>query len=386
LSSLNRILYVDEISKIAGGANSFLTLFRNIDRGKYELLLICPEGPLAEEARDLGVRTFDYTFKYPRFKVNFLGKRVLNPLPLFVRFGDALWLARIAREFDVSLIHTNNLNSHLAGLFASKLTGVPLVWHIRTLWPSILYKSILPGKMIFVSKAVMDKAFGPEENPRAVVIHNGIELDSFKRCPDAYAGVRKEFGLQPDEKIVGIVGRLGSTWKGHRYFLEAARRMMDRGLKARFMIVGEKIMPLGQTRQELVDLTHHLGLDDAVIFTGFRNDVARLMSAFDVFVSASRNDPNPRVVLEAMAVGLPIVGTTSGGVPEMIEDGASGVLVEPENSEALASAIAWLLSEPGLAKRLANAARERVSTLFEASIHAGNVERVYRELLAEGAD
>jgi glycosyltransferase involved in cell wall biosynthesis len=123
-----------------------------------------------------------------------------------------------------------------------------------------------------------------------------------------------------------------------------------------------------------------------VIFTGFRNDVARLMWAFDVFVSASKDDPNPRVVLEAMAVGLPIVGTTSGGVPEMIEDGASGVLVEPENSEALAGAIAWLLSEPGLAKRLANAARERVSALFEASIHAGNVERVYRELLAEGAD
>jgi glycosyltransferase involved in cell wall biosynthesis len=376
-----RILYVDDVTLMAGGANSFLTLFRCIDRSEYELFLVCPEGPLAQAARGLGVQTFDYTFVHPYFKVGFLGRRILNPFPLVFRLKDSYRLSHIARQLGIHLIHTNNLNSHITGLFTGRMTGVPVLWHIRSYWPSLLYRFMLPDKIIFVSKAVMDRGCGERGRARCQVLYNGIREDSFQRVPGAYGDVRREFGLLPEDKIVGIVGRL-CPWKGHRCFIEAARCLLDSGVAARFMIVGDQLVSRGRVKQELADLTHRLGLDDAVTFTGFRTDIARLLSSFDVFVSASKDDPNPRAVLEAMAVGLPIIGTRSGGVPEMIEDNVSGLLVRPEDSRDLAGAISRLLANPGLAARLASAAHRRVSTLFRASVHVQEVERVYEELLS----
>lgn len=382
MSTRKRILYLDDVTMIAGGANSFLTLFAGLDRTKYDLLLVCPEGPLAEAARALDVQTVDHTFAYPFFKVSFLGRRWLNPLPLLVRLKDAIWLSGVIRRDRVSLVHTNNLNSHISGLMAGWLTGVPVLWHIRTYWPSLLYRLALPDRLVFVSNAVMTAAFGGRGHPRAQVIHNGINIEGYQRVSTAYSDVRQELGLSQDEKLVGIVGRLCSTWKGHRYFLEAARLVLDRGVRARFVVVGDEVRKLAPLKQKLLDLTHELGLDETVIFTGFRRDVRRLMSSFDVLVSASKDDPNPRVVLEAMTVGVPIVGTLSGGVPEMLEDRVSGLLVPPEDSEQMADAIEALLTRPALAHGLAQAAQDRVRTCFHDKGHVKQVERVYEEMLS----
>jgi glycosyltransferase involved in cell wall biosynthesis len=380
--SRRRVLFVDETSPIAGGVNSLLLLLRNLNQEKYEPILVAPEGRFLQAVRELDIETIEYDFKHLRLTFGLLGRRAINPLPLVTRLRDAIFLCRVTRGYGVSLIHANTLNTHISSRIAGQMLQVPVVWHVRRINTfSILYRDLfLPDRVIFVSQAAMRQALGHSAaQPRASVIHNGIDLASFRRVAGAYDEVRQEFGLGLDSRIVGSVGRL-DVGKGYEYFVEAARLVLESGLIAKFMIVGEN-----QYGDSYVNRIHRLvadlDLENQIIFAGFRTDVARLMSAFDVFVCPSVKDAHPRVVLEAMALKLPIVGTLSGGIAETIEDGSSGLLVPTENSSSLARAIIRFLSDSELASRIGRAAYNRVARDFSARTYVEQVERVYSELL-----
>lgn len=378
-----RILYIDEVSEIGGGGHSLNYLMRFIDRERFEPLLISPPGPIFDLAMNTRVRTFPYTFvkRYVSIKI---GKREvpINPYRLLYRLVDACRLIPIIRQETIDIVHTNNLDAHLVGWFLNKLFGIPVVWHIRIIWPSAFYKIPWPTRIIFVSQAVKEKAVGAANaDSRACVIYNGINPDDFVPPPGARTSVLEEFNL-PSCPVVGIVGRL-DPWKRHDLFLQAAAILTKQGADASWIIVGSEIENRSGTNhsQYLQNLTKELGIEDRVIFTGLRRDIPRLIEAFDVFISASDDDPNPRSVLEAMTMARPIVGTNSGGVPEMLEGGRAGLLVEKGDAQALARQVFRLLQDPALAARLGQAARRRALGIYSIQEHARQVEHVYESIL-----
>jgi len=263
-----------------------------------------------------------------------------------------IWpIMRVIREKEIDLVHLNNgLRNNKPGLIAAWLAGVPCVCHVRMFAELNHFDKILARTVdtfIFISNAVAQNHISQGVSPvKGTVIHNAVDLETFAQ---AYAAtsVRSEFGWTADERMVGIVGRL-DWWKGHEYFLEAMAEVARQIPNLRGLIVGEpENTPLNREYfQKLQSLVKSLGLADRVIFTGFRSDVPRLLSALDVVVHASSlPEPFGRVVIEGMAAGKPVVATAAGGVLEIIEDGINGLLVPCKDSKAIANAVLELLSD-----------------------------------------
>jgi len=207
-------------------------------------------------------------------------------------------------------------------------------------------------------------------------------MSDFEFSPSARSEVNREFAISDKLPIIGIVGRI-TPWKNHTLFLKAAAEVSKRGFNAVWMIVGSEIefRGRGNPRKDLVNLTKELGLEKKVVFTDFRSDISMMVSSFDMFISSSTNDPNPRSVLEAMSIGIPVIGTLSGGLPEMLDEGKAGLLVEPDNVEEMSDAICKLLSDPDYAKKLGSIGRQRVKDHYTTKVHARNVEEVYADIL-----
>lgn len=215
------------------------------------------------------------------------------------------------------------------------------------------------------------------------MIHNGLDPKVF--FPKRNRIFNQELGVAQDVPIVGIVGVL-ARWKGQLDFLEMASHLIGRGCKASFAIVGGEIYDTSGERgyeEELKARARELGIEKRVLFTGFRSDAAQSINALDVLVHASvRPEPFGRVIIEAMACGVPLVATAAGGVLEIVDDGESGLLAPPGNPKALGFQVERLLSEPELAQSLASAGNERFLSSFASERCVRSVIEVYDETLA----
>jgi len=167
--------------------------------------------------------------------------------------------------------------------------------------------------------------------------------------------------------------------KGQRHFIEAAALVVREVPDARFVIAGE-----GELRPTLEHLVRHLHLEKHVILTGFRPDVLSLHKAFDVFVMSSITEGLGTSLLDAMACGRPIVATTAGGMPEVVQDGKTGILVAPRNDRALADAIVKLLKDPALRERMGTAGLALANARFSAERMVADTLLVYHAVV--GAD
>ena len=182
------------------------------------------------------------------------------------------------------------------------------------------------------------------------VIYNGVSLPNRGGTAAERNHLRRELGLQPNEAVVGIVGRL-QDFKGHDVFLHAAREVVKICTKVKFVVVGSpgNFVSNQQYAQRLMELTDRLGLQDRVIFTGFRNDVHDIMTLFDLLVLASHHaipgEGLPNVILEALACKTRIVATRVGAIPDFVSSKEQGIIVEPANAQEIANAIKEMLGE-----------------------------------------
>lgn len=300
----------------------------------------------------------------------------------------SIWpIVRIIKEKEIDLVHLNNgLCHNRPEIIAARIAGVPCVCHVRMFEKLNYLDRILASTVaafVFISSAVAKHLIAQGAPPtKGTVIHNAVDVDAFELVNDD-TSVRKEFGWTAEDRVAGIIGRL-DWWKGHEYFLGAMARVLQRIPHLKGLIVGEpEITPLGQEYfQKLQLLTKSLGLEDKVIFTGFRKDIPRLMSALDVVVlSSSSPEPFGRVVIEGMAAGKPVVATAAGGVLDIIENGVNGLLVPCKDSEALARAIFQILSDPELSRQMGQAARQRVKEKFTIQHHVAAIQQLYNMIL-----
>ncbi|MFH1878118.1 MAG: glycosyltransferase family 4 protein [Candidatus Omnitrophota bacterium] len=371
------ILYLHNKSGISGGERSLLNLWENLDRKEFALYLIVPsKGDFSLEAEKKGV------------KVSFLEIPRLNMMNSGVIIKRMLSMVQYVRAHNIDLIHSYTPRNNILGAGVAKFCSIPVIWHER----NMLYGGekdvtakffFLPDKIICNSKAVAGR-FGPADTlpSRVAVILNGVDLARFNPSADKEKIIR-EFSAG-GKKIVGVVSNMNSR-KRVDYFLEAASIINKRRDDVLFLVVGGEFTEAGSGRRsELTGFSEILGLKKNIVFTGFRDDIPELLSAMDISVNVTEKEACSRAVIESMASGKPVVAMNDGGNPELVENGISGVLVDPCDIRDFVAQIEGLLSDDNKRKEMGERARERAEKLFDVKRNARQTADLYRELVDNG--
>ena len=271
----------------------------------------------------------------------------------------AAWLIR--NRVEVVNTHSSN-DGWLAGL-AARLAVRPILIrsrHIEVDYPNRFWSGVafrfLPRHVITTSRRIADRLVAELgiSPARATCIATGVDLARFHRKVEGT--LHQELGVDPEVALVGMISVLRS-WKGHATFLDAAARLLgDSKRPVRFVIAGD-----GPGRDELAAKIAQEPWKDHVTLLGYRTDVPNILASLDVLVLPSyAHEGIPQIILQAQAMSCAVVATTVGGIPEVVEDGVTGLLVPPRDAEALAQKIAALLDDPALDARLGQNARAAV--------------------------
>jgi len=369
-----RVLHVVSTFEVKTDTKWLLLLLRNVDRHQCCSSIACMygDGPMRNRIESLGVEAANLD------SPGETDLRTIGRVYRYIRSG----------RFDV--VHTHLLRADLYAGLAGRLAGVPAV--VSTAYAIGKFRRerqrrldglldqltrLMPHHVVAVSGAVRDDCVRRLRWPadRVSVIHTGIEPDDYRRDEASRRRIRTEWGLAEGVRLIVTVARL-SYEKGLPTFIEALVRIARRHPTIVAAIVGE-----GPMRSELTGRIEVAGLTGRVRLVGFRPDVADVLAAADVFCLPSYMEGLPNVVLEASAAGLPVIASKVGGVPEVVIDERTGLLVPPKSADALATAIDRVVSDTCLARRLAEAGRRRVEECFSAKIAAEKYMTLYRMLV-----
>ena len=322
-----------------------------------------------------------------------LGRAAAAGFPVFaLEFGgwDNLraWreLRRILQSEKIDVLNTHSSLDSWVGLLAWRsLRTRPLLVRTRHLstpvkgsWPTRwLYQA--PAAVITTSEEISKHLAAQVQVPEAwlFAIPTGVSLTDFAPRP-VDAALKETLGLDPGTFLVGTVSVLRS-WKGHLYVLEALKHLLDAGLNAALVIVGE-----GPYRPVIEARRDELGLGEWVYLVGHQERVADWLALLDAFVMASyAHEGVPQALLQALAMAKPVAATRMGGIPEVVTDGETGLLVPPKDAKELAQAILWLKHHPDEGKSMGQRGQELVEGKFSLEYMAQQVEAVYDRIWAE---
>jgi glycosyltransferase involved in cell wall biosynthesis len=405
---VHRILHVEPASVPGGSVASLYYLVRGLDRDLYQpVVLLSPKNPWVDRFRALeaevlaqdAYRRMGDTEAMKRAKQGAVSRglrsrrwsgRLYRTAGFWWRILGQTWpqalaMSRLIRQEQIDLVHTNwRLGCDRPGIIGARLAGVPCVAHIRAfekLTGLDRALSRLVSAYICISRSLEDNLRREGARlQRSAVVYNGLEPSDFKAKDDP-AEVKAEFGFGADTPVVAVIGRL-DRWKGQGFFLQAMERVLGEFPRARALVVGDPEPYCSDYYRELQSLAESPGLAGKVVFTGYREDTPRLMRGIDVLVhSSSEPEPFGRVIIEGMAMGLPVVATAAGAVPEIVADGITGVLVQPRDPEAMAAAVVDLLGDARRRSQMGRKGRERVEKLFTAQQCVAGVQQVYRRVL-----
>ena len=332
--------------------------------------MLAEDGPLREDLAAAGVEVHVRPLAVLR-------RSLMSPAGMArvaAAFGaDAGGLGRLARTRGVRVVHTNT-SVTLGGAAAARIAGVPHVWHVREIyagferwWPAYRRLLLTADALPCVSEAVAAQFHhGPVR-----VLRDGLAV---RHEPAPRAQARAALGLPEDARAYAVLGRI-STWKGQDVLIRAVAELPD----ALALVCGTPWPGEERRERELRELAARLGAGDRVRFLGFRDDLDVVLGAADaVVVPSTQPDPLPNAALEAAAAGRCVVAAAHGGLPEIVRDGETGVLVPPGDAGALAGALASL--DPNTAARYGAAAAADVRRRFAPEALVAGVQALYDEL------
>ena len=377
-----RVLLLNHATGMAGAERSLLDIVTQLDPGRFAFTVALPEARsrLGERLKAVGAEVFAAPLR--RFK---------KTLSLWTLVRYAVNLRRVARQLrgeiarrGIALVHANSNSAQLYGGLAARQAGIPSIWHCRdlvALGPLGPWMFRRCARCIAISDCVADhlSAYAPPPG-RLVRIYNGIAAEP---APTDAAGetLRAEFGFAADAFVFAIVGQL-VPWKKHALFLEAAARIHRQVPRARFLVLGDDLFADHPGyRNELEYLSSRLGIRQHVVFAGYREDVPRVLRATDALLHCASREPFGRAIAEAMGAGLPVVAVNACGPRELIRDGVDGLLVPPDDPDAMAGAAVRLARDPSLAPALGAAARRRIAQGFSLRAFSDRLTALYEEVL-----
>ena len=357
-------LHIDTQKAWRGGQRQvLLTVLGLRERGHRTVLVAHPEGELAARASE----GHDLIRIAPRAEVDL----------------HAGWkLSRIIKDLKPDIVHAHDPHAvALASLALSFLTSgkcPPLIasrrvaFHLKgNAFSRWKYHQV--GRFVAASNAIRDMLIGDGiEAERIATVYEGIDLHRVQAEPAA--NIHAEFWLPTHAPVVGAVAALTQE-KGHKYLVDAAALVVREVPDARFVILGE-----GDVRPALERQIKELHLDKHVVLPGFRADVLSFIRSFDVFVMSSLFEGLGTSLLDAMALSRATVASDTGGIPEVVSHGETGLLVPPRDTRELAAAIVTLLNDAERRARMGRAGLERVQRLFSADTMIEGTLGVYRNL------
>ena len=369
-----KILYLTTTSRLCGAEKIIYELSKRINKERFEIM-VCTikddlEGGLLDKVRGIGIKTAA------------LG--IENKWKFYLSFRRY----KIIKDFNPDILQSFLYFDNILARIFGKIAGVPIIIsgqrNVETERSSLrnsLDKYTLPLADLVISntregeKILMEKFH--LAHPRVKLIYNGIDIreenDSIKKKE-----FLKEIGLSEDEKIVGFIGRLEKQ-KGVQYLLDAMQILYEQDSSIYALIIGD-----GKEKDRLEKYSQSKSCK--AIFLGWKENASRYLTSFDIMVLPSLWEGMPNVVLEAMKQGIPVIATSVGGNIEIVEDGITGFLVGPGNSQALAKKIKMVLSLPESEKTsIIKKAKDKVINNFNIDKMVKEFENTYTALLSKKA-
>lgn len=371
-----KVFHLVDSLNVGGTETQAVELALRMPTSSYSITLGClsAQGPLLDRLKGSSVRIEEF---HPKGGLD-------SPRGFYEMLRLAAYLRR--EHFDV--VHCHDLWSNLMGVPAARMARVPAIissqrdlshfeWY-RGAKRTILRKiqgmsSVLLANATPIRDAlVRDDGFPPS---KLRVVHNGVDTSKFQ------LGVLDRERLFPGigrGKLVVLVGNMHSDVKGHPWLIMAAPAVLTEFPETRFIFAGD-----GEARSTFEHQVEALGIRDAFRFLGSRNDVPDILASCDIAVLPSKTEGLPNAVLEYMASGLPTIVSRVGGNPELVEDGVTGLLVPPQDSDALGDALLRLLRDEELATRIAANGRRMATQHFSFDRLVREIDELYSELLAK---
>lgn len=387
-----RVLVVNQTAATSGAEHSLLTLLAALDPAEVQVTVACPVGRLSERVDALGLRHVPIAGTEASFRLN-----LKTTTPELVDLGrSAFQVARAARTTGADVVHANTTRAGLIAI-AARAFGAPApLVHVRD-WtpPSRAGDAVLSvvaraaGSIVANSRYVADQFDRVGAAARVEVIHNPVDLARFDPSTQDRAASRARLGLAADTPVAGVVGQL-TPWKGQDDAVRALAVARETIEGAQLVVAGSAKFATAAARfdnagfaADLALLPESLGIGGSVHLLGEVDDVPGVLAALDVLLVPSWEEAFGRVVVEGMAMGLPVIATGVGGPPEIIDDGRTGFILPPKEPPRWGALLAELLASPERRAELGAAALE-ASKRFGPEAHAEAVTAAYRAAAAGG--
>jgi len=414
-----RLTFYTENYLVGGAERYLIELMNRLDSEQYDLRLLCNENPvfqsfvrnnlhvpvavypipircLAASAANAAARALSRSSEREHSLLSKLGAYPLG----VIRYIDfAMNYARLARTFrsdPFDILYVNNGgypggHSCLAAILAAANAGIPVrlmaVHNIASNYKTPIFAVIErwidrcigrhAQQVITQSEAaraslIRRRGFLPE---KIRTIYFGVDVES-QSISDVVSAKKREIGVPRNVPVVGMIA-LFLQHKGYQVLLQAAPQILNSFPQTKFVLVGD-----GPFYESIRAQTDASGLGQHILFTGYRTDFLEILTTFDIIVLPSLEfESVPYVILDAMALGKPAIGSSIGGIPEAISDGETGLLVPPGDSDALARAVSAILADANLARRYGEAAVERVRRVFNMNVLMAETEKLFQTFL-----
>ena len=362
---------------IGGAEKLLLTLIKNINRAQFNVVVCCLDkgGHVAERIRGegfnvicLGVEKFRFTYK------------------IFI------WLMKLLKSRNIDIVHTHLYQADFWGRLISLMVRVPIICRTEHGNVNSFKNKPLPYRaakhlginqmldrlsdaVIYTSEA-QKKDFNDNgrSTDRAFVIWNGTDESRF--CVSKTREyIRASNGFSSNDILIGVISRL-TAHKGHRYLFEAMKKVNRIYSNAKLLVIG-----YGEEEHNLRKLGSKLNIESNILFLMQRKDVPELMKAMDIYVQPSLLKPFGITIVEAMYSGLPVVATNVGGIPEVVIDGETGILIPTRDSDAIKNALLKLIENPAMARSMGESGRDVALSKFSGQRYARDMEKLYVSLM-----
>ncbi len=370
------LLYINSVAQTGGAEASLIELAAHLNREEFHLRLVTTaEGPLEAKFREIGCQVDHIQFPY------FSRRRPLT------YWGEIYKLVSLIRGERIDLIHVNCDRAVPHAVLAAKLTGRKVLCHIHDMtraWflPRYVHWLNRSDRIIANSKATAEHCrIAGMDQGKLQVIYECFEFKRYKQASQKdREAIRHQWGVNDQTIAIGLVGQI-IRHKGHKDLLKAAARISSLSKDLKFIIIGDD--SLSEDRDFLPELKRFIeeqSLNNSVNFVGHIRDIPRAMSGLDIAVVPSWEEPFGRVVVEAMASALPVVATQAGGIPEIVSNGESGILIPPQDVDALTDALLMLSQNPDLRRKMGDRGRS-VAERFDINPHTRLFEQTYKSIL-----
>ncbi len=385
MSELKKIKVLHIITRLDPGGSTTNTLetVARLDRSVYEVDLVAgrTQDPLGMAA--------DFIARHG------IHCRYVNDLVRDVhpwKDGAAfIRLVRLIRDGKYDIVHTHSSKAGILGRWAAHVAGVKKIVHTphghvfygyfskivtRVFLEVERCSARITAKLVALTPKGVEEhlSLGVGKPDQWVSIPSGIDHEAFRLSIGARAVYRQLLGLEDQDIVLVCAARLEAI-KNHKVLIDMLPHLQKGHAGVKLVLLGD-----GEAKDELAQYARAAGVSGRVIFAGFRHDVALTFSACDIFVMASLNEGMGRSVLEAMAIGLPVVVSRVGGLPAIVTDGVDGILLSPTDVDGWVKAVSSLIADPALRLRLSRAAKKRVNDQYGVVRMVKDIEKVYASL------